>query len=104
MTKVSASEQVQEWLTALPPETKRKVRMALRRLAKGQGDIKALASPLGGFNRLRIGSLRVIYRQTARDKLHLEYADSRDRIYEIFQQLVHAIEEKPKESARRLDK
>ena len=91
--KVSASEQVQAWLIALPPETKRRVRLALRRLAEGKGDIKAVAPPLGGFNRLRIGSLRVVYRQTARDQLLLEYADSRDRIYEIFQQIVRAMEE-----------
>lgn len=91
--KVSASEQVQAWLTALPPQTKRRVRLALRRLAEGKGDIKALAPPLDGFNRLRIGSMRVVYRQTARNQILLEYADSRDRIYEIFQQIVRAMQE-----------
>jgi hypothetical protein len=37
--------------------------------------------------------MRVVYRQTARDQILLEYADSRDRIYEIFQQIVRAMEE-----------
>lgn len=92
--KVSASEQVQAWLTSLPPETKHKVRLALRKLADGNGDVKALAGPLDGFNRLRIGGLRVIYRQTARHEICLEYANSRDRVYEIFQQLARAIKER----------
>ena len=93
--KVSASEQVQSWLTSLPPETKHKVRLAFRKIANGKGDVKALAGPLGGFNRLRIGSLRVIYRQTDRNELRLEYANSRDRVYEIFQELARAIAERP---------
>jgi len=67
-------------------------------MAAGKGNIKALAPPLDGFNRLRIGSLRVVYRQTACDQSLLEYADSRDRIYEIFQQIVRAMEEDPAKS------
>ncbi len=100
--RVSASEQVQSWLTGLPPETKRKVRLALRRLAKGQGDVKALTRPLEGFNRLRIGGLRVIYRQTSRDKILLEYAHARDRVYETFQELARAMEEKLRGKADKL--
>ena len=92
--KIAASEQVQSWLTSLPPETKHKVRLALRGLVKGQGDIKALSAPLDGFNRLRIGSLRVIYRQKSRNEMILEYAESRDRVYETFQELARAIAEK----------
>lgn len=92
--KLSASEQVQTWLTSLPPETKHKVRLALRGLVKGQGDIKALSSPLDGFNRLRIGSLRVIYQQRSRSDIFLEYAESRDRVYETFQELARAMAER----------
>jgi len=92
--RISASEQVQGWLTGLPPETKHRVRLALRQLANGKGDIKALAAPLEGFNRLRVGGLRVIFRQKFRAEIHLEYAHSRDRVYETFQQVVRAIQEK----------
>jgi len=92
--RISASEQVQGWLTKLPPETKHKVRLALRQLANGKGSIKALAAPLEGFNRLRIGGLRVIFRQNSRTEIHLEYAHSRDRVYETFQQVVRAMKEK----------
>lgn len=86
--KLSASEQVAAWLCALPPESKHRVRIALRMLAQGQGDIKPLQGPLEGFNRLRIGGRRIIYRQVSPDSILLEYANTRDVIYELFEQLL----------------
>ena len=61
--KISASDQVADWLCALPPQTKRRVRTALRALSKGKGDIKGLQGSLEGFNRLRIGGIRILFRQ-----------------------------------------
>ncbi len=61
--KISASDQVADWLCALPPQTKRRVRAALQALAKGKGDIKGLQRSLEGFNHLRESlawSVRVI--------------------------------------------
>lgn len=86
--KISASEQVADWLCALPPEPKRRVRFALRDLSKGRGDIKALQGPLEGFNRLRIGGRRIIYRQISPRQILLEYANTRDVIYEMFEQIL----------------
>jgi len=86
--QISASEQVSSWLCALPPGSKHRVRMALRMLARGHGDIKPLQGPLEGFNRLRIGGRRIIYRQTAANRILLEYANTRDVIYELFEQLL----------------
>ena len=86
--QISASDQVAAWLCALPPEGKHRVRMSLRALAKGQGDIKALQGPLEGFNRLRIGGRRIIYRQVASDRILLEYANTRDVIYELFERIL----------------
>ena len=82
--RISASDQVQAWLTALPPETKRRVRLALRKLEKGKGDILALRGELAGFNRLRIGGMRIIYSQHPGLVLRLEYAETRDAVYENF--------------------
>jgi mRNA-degrading endonuclease RelE of RelBE toxin-antitoxin system len=82
--KILASEQVRQWLLALPPDTKKRVRTALRSLAKGHGDIKALRGELEGFCRLRIGGLRIVYSQPSGKTLRLEYADSRDIVYETF--------------------
>ncbi len=73
MTKISASEQVQQWIIALPPETKHRVRLAFKSLAsKGGGDIKALAGPLEGYNRLRVGGLRIIYQQISTTEIRME--------------------------------
>jgi mRNA-degrading endonuclease RelE of RelBE toxin-antitoxin system len=81
---ILASEQVRNWLTALPPDTKKRVRAALRGLEQGRGDIKALQGELEGFCRLRIDGLRVVYSQHVGRVIRLEYADSRDVIYETF--------------------
>jgi mRNA-degrading endonuclease RelE of RelBE toxin-antitoxin system len=81
---ILASEQVRKWLTALPPDTKKRVRAALRGLEQGRGDIKALQGELEGFCRLRIDGLRVVYSQHTGRVIRLEYADSRDVIYETF--------------------
>ena len=85
MMKISASEQVANWLCGLPPEGKHRVRIALRGLAAGRGDVKALQGPLEGFNRLRVGGRRIIYRQISPDRILLEYANTRDVIYELFE-------------------
>lgn len=82
--RILASDQVQGWLVALPPDTKKRVRSALRGLAKGRGDIKALRGELEGFCRLRIGGLRIVYSQLPKETLRLEYADRRDVVYETF--------------------
>ena len=70
--KISASDQVAAWLSGLPPQTKHRVRLGLRDLTKGKGDIKGLQGPLEGFNRLRIGGLRIIYRQISGKQILLE--------------------------------
>jgi hypothetical protein len=88
MMKISASEQVASWICALPPQTKHRVRMALRGLAKGRGDIKGLQGPLEGFNRLRIGGLRIVYRQISGKEILLEYANTRDVIYELYEKIL----------------
>jgi hypothetical protein len=88
MIKISASDQVAVWLCGLPPQTKHRVRLALRCLAKGKGDIKGLQGPLEVFNRLRIGGLRMIYRQISGNEIRLEYANTRDAVYELYEQIL----------------
>lgn len=86
--KISASDQVAAWLTALPPQTKKRVRAALRSLAAGKGDIKGLQGDLEGFSRLRIGGIRILHRQVSAREIKLEYANTRDVVYEMFRQLL----------------
>ena len=87
MMKISASKQVAEWLSRLAPEPKRRVRAALRNLETWRGDIAPLHGELEGFYRLRIGGYRVIFRVMPRQMIRLEYADTRDVVYEVLRQL-----------------
>jgi mRNA-degrading endonuclease RelE of RelBE toxin-antitoxin system len=86
--KISASEQVSDWLCALPPQTKRRVRTTMRALSKGKGDIMGLQGSLEGLNRLRIGGIRIVFRQISGQEILLEYANTRDVIYELFEQIL----------------
>lgn len=89
--KISASKQVASWLIALPPQSKHnKVRLALRELARGGGNVKGLQGPLEGYNRLRIGGKRIIYRQVSRNQIELIFANTRDVVYELFEQILNA--------------
>ncbi|MEX1048663.1 MAG: hypothetical protein WED15_03980 [Akkermansiaceae bacterium] len=88
MMQISAFDQVAAWLCGLPPQTKHRVRLALLGLTKGRGDIKGLQGPLEGFNRLRIGGLRIIYRQISGNEIRLEYANTRDAVYELYEQIL----------------
>jgi uncharacterized protein YicC (UPF0701 family) len=63
-------------------------RAALRSLAAGKGDIKGLQGDLEGFSRLRIGGIRILYRQVSAREIRLEYANTRDVVYEMFRQLL----------------
>jgi len=84
--KILASAEFAQWLSSLPPHPKKRVRLALRKLQKGQGDIKALQGSLEGFCRLRVGGMRIIYRYKGAKTVYLEYGNTRDAVYEIFQQ------------------
>ena len=85
--KISASEEVAGWLSRLAPEPKRRVRAALKSLETWRGDIAPLHSELEGFYRLRIGGYRIVFRVMQRQNIRLEYADTRDVVYEVFRQL-----------------
>ena len=85
--KILASDQVAKWLSNLPPESKRRVRVALKGLERWKGDIKPLRGELEDFYRLRVGGYRIVYRIISRSLVRLEYADTRDVVYEAFRQL-----------------
>ena len=58
------------------------------RTVQRQSDIKGLQGPLEGFNRLRIGGLRIIFRQISGNDIQLEYANTRDAVYELYEQIL----------------
>jgi len=78
---------VAEWLSRLAPEPKRRLRAALKKLETWREDIAPLHGELEGFYRLRIGGYRVVFRVMLRQMIRLEYADTRDVVYEVFRQL-----------------
>jgi mRNA-degrading endonuclease RelE of RelBE toxin-antitoxin system len=87
--KISASDQVQLWLAGLPPETKKKVRFALKDLATGSKHLHTLPlrRELEGFYRLRVGNYRITYHLETSRHILLDYADLRDEVYEAFKRL-----------------
>lgn len=85
--KISASDQVAGWLRNLPHDPKRRVRAALKGLVDWQGDIKTLRGALEGFYRLRVGGYRIVYRVVEGEVIRLDFADTRDPVYEAFRQL-----------------
>jgi mRNA-degrading endonuclease RelE of RelBE toxin-antitoxin system len=76
-----------KWLRNLLPDSKRRVRAAPRGLERWQGDVKPFQGELGGFYRLRVGGYRIVCRAVSKSVIHLEYADTRDVVYEAFRQL-----------------
>jgi mRNA interferase RelE/StbE len=85
VTSVHLSSQVEYFLKSLAPEPRRRVRDALRGLAQGKGDIRALEQDLTGFCRLRVGRHRVVFHYVpGKDgpECFCDYAESRNVIYE----------------------
>ena len=75
--------QVADFLRGLPPEPRRGLRLALRALARGHGDIKALEGGLADYWRLRAGSYRIVFWRSA-TVIECVFAEKRSIIYEIF--------------------
>lgn len=75
------------WPAGLAPEPKRRVRAALKGLKDWRGDVRALRGELDGFYRLRVGGFRIVYHLIEGQEIRLDYADTRDVVYEAFRQL-----------------
>ena len=86
--KVEVEDQVLDFVRRLPPDSKRMVRDALRALAEGKGDIKALEGPLDAYCRLRIGRYRIIFAYAGRRTIRCIFAERRGIVYEVFAQAV----------------
>jgi len=90
-SRVECSDQVAGFVTALATEPKRKVRQAIRGLAEGRGDIKALQDQLAGYSQLRVGGYRVVFRETSEEGQRVVkclFAQRREVVYELFQEMI----------------
>ena|SRR5437867_12166743 len=89
--EVQWSDQVQEFVASLPPESKKKLRAAIRALAADKGDIQPLVDDLTGYQRLRVGDFRVIYRHGFENAMPVRkclFAERRNIVYDIFRKMV----------------
>lgn len=94
-TTVEVSTQVVEFMGTLAPEPRKRLREALRKLAREEGDICALEANLDGFYRLRVGSFRVIFFYAAKPGhriIRCVFAERRSIIYQTFAQLARQVQ------------
>ena len=90
-TRVELDPAVADFVRALAPEPRRRLREGLRRLEEEKGDLKPLEADLAGYVRLRVGSYRVIIRfHTERDGrvARCVYAERRPVVYELFSEIL----------------
>jgi mRNA-degrading endonuclease RelE of RelBE toxin-antitoxin system len=59
--RVLVSDQVRDFLAALAPEPRHRLRVAMSGLADGRGDVTNLGRELTGYSRLRVGPYRVVF-------------------------------------------
>ena len=81
--KVELAAQVVEFVRRQPPEPKRRLRRALRDLAREKGDIRALEAPLDRYCRLRVGGYRTVFAYGARKTIQCVFAEQRSVVYEL---------------------
>lgn len=88
MISVRVQEEVVDYLRRLAPEPRNALRVAIKALAQEKGDIKPLTDDLEGFQRLRVGSHRVIFEYeiiNGQRVITCVFAGPRKWIYEVFQ-------------------
>jgi mRNA-degrading endonuclease RelE of RelBE toxin-antitoxin system len=91
MKRVEISAQVRRFIGSLAPDPRKQVRAALRALARDRGDIKHLEGPLKDYFRLRIRDYRIVFQYSRRrNVIECVFAERRELVYEVFEQLVHA--------------
>ena len=95
--KVELSTQVVAFIRRQPPEPRRKLRLALKALAKEKGDIKRLEAPLDDYCRLRVGGYRVVCHYAPRGRIHCVFIERRSIVYEVFAAALREVLSNPKE-------
>lgn len=88
--RVEISEQAFRFVLCQAPEPRRRLRIALRGLEHERGDIRGLEGRLSGYDRLRVGACRVIFRYAVENNRRVilcEFIDKRSIVYEVFETL-----------------
>jgi mRNA interferase RelE/StbE len=90
-TEVRVGPQVDQFVKSLAPAPRQALRRAIKGLARGEGDIKALEGKLSGWHRLRVGGYRVLYKETSQGRtrvINCVFGNPRSVVYEMFAQLL----------------
>ena len=90
-TKIRVATQVEAFVKSLAPDPRHRLRLAIKELAGGHGDIKSLEGNLAGYCRLGVTGYRVIYKERAERGVRVidcVFAERRALVYEIFARLL----------------
>jgi mRNA-degrading endonuclease RelE of RelBE toxin-antitoxin system len=83
--KVQVREQVKQFYEARAPDTRQRIRKALRGLEEESGNILPLRERLSGYCRLRIGAYRIIFRYQRGRIIECVFAEERSMVYHLFE-------------------
>jgi mRNA-degrading endonuclease RelE of RelBE toxin-antitoxin system len=84
--RINLSPQVVAYLQSLAPSPRRALRLAIRDLPDGKGDIRFLSGRLATYQRLRVGHHRVIFKRAPK-QIDCLFVERRDVVYQIFEQI-----------------
>ena len=80
-----------DFVRALSPEPRKRLREGLRGLEREQGDLRQLEADLAGYVRLRVGGYRVIvrfYAESGQRVARCVFAEKRSVVYELFAEIL----------------
>ena len=89
--RVELDPQVADFVRALAPEPRKRLREGLHGLEQEKGDIKQLEADLAGYTRLRVGGYRFIVRFFAEGGQRVArcvFAEKRAVVYELFAEIL----------------
>jgi mRNA-degrading endonuclease RelE of RelBE toxin-antitoxin system len=90
-TKIRVESQVEAFVKSLAPDPRRRLRLAIKGLANGRGDIKSLEGNLAGYSRLSVTGYRMIFKERVERGTRIIdciFAERRALVYEIFVSLL----------------
>ncbi len=82
---VKIRPQVRDFATTLGQERRRALKRAILGLAGERGDIRGLTDRLHGYYRLRVGTMRVIFRYLPGRVIECVYANERRLVYDLLE-------------------
>ena len=83
--RIQLRAQVKDFMDRLAPEPRRRLKLALRSLESDRGDRTTLREGLAGYQRLRVGGYRVIFRYLPGGVTECVFAERRSLVYQLFE-------------------